>query len=647
VKPTNTDDKPAVDQAPLQKLLAAAYVVQQHNARLQAGQPAEGGYSQVLKEIRELQEQLRTSNLGLREQIALITSRVRQMTRASGASVGLVIGEQLEYYAASGSAAKLAGGSVPRDSSLANECLRTGHPIECREAETDPSANFEQCRELGIKALVAVPIKLEGMTAGVLEVDFAETNSFDDQELRTCQLAAALVAEAILKPLSQQAENAIPNVPGENEKNGKRLDVHDTESLLAALAKIRPKLERLASNSDTASRATSGATPPMGGGYTEPAETATGICPSCGHTMDENEVFCTGCGKPHQTQRLWSSLLELQRKAEKSARENPTPEAGADSPDDALEVFPSELEEIVSKYSSEPFEKPEKRSPEVPLPDFARELVSENFSDSDQDLQGEPISRVVHERNLERDEVELKGDGSESPRIAEETERPFLIEKSGQVPPSPTEVYPPFTGFASETNLLSLPTDTETAPSETAAEVHDEPIPRMSIDAAEETLAEPDAPWNSATQTKAWLEKERDKGPWLGRMWQQHRANIYLAAASVLLVAALLSWAMPDPTPLSSVGEHSAGKTHRREAPAQPELTLWEQLLVSVGLAEPPPPEAADPGNPDTQVWVDVHTALYYCPGAELYGKTPGGKTTSQRQAQEDQFQPALRRACQ
>jgi hypothetical protein len=64
-----------------------------------------------------------------------------------------------------------------------------------------------------------------------------------------------------------------------------------------------------------------------------------------------------------------------------------------------------------------------------------------------------------------------------------------------------------------------------------------------------------------------------------------------------------------------------------------------------MGLAEAPdPPEYK--GNPNAQVWVDLHTALYYCPGSDLYGKTPKGKTTSQRDAQLDQFEPASRKAC-
>src|SRR5438270_664916 len=82
-----------------------------------------------------------------------------------------------------------------------------------------------------------------------------------------------------------------------------------------------------------------------------------------------------------------------------------------------------------------------------------------------------------------------------------------------------------------------------------------------------------------------------------------------------------------------------------RKHPATPNLTLCEKLLVSLGLAEPPPAPTYQ-GNPATQVWIDVHTALYYCPGADLYSKTDGGKIISQREAQQDQFEPANREAC-
>jgi hypothetical protein len=89
-----------------------------------------------------------------------------------------------------------------------------------------------------------------------------------------------------------------------------------------------------------------------------------------------------------------------------------------------------------------------------------------------------------------------------------------------------------------------------------------------------------------------------------------------------------------------------SGNTHRRkQLDPNADLSVFDKLLIGLGLAEAPDaPEYK--GNPETQVWVDLHTALYYCPGSDLYGKTPKGKISSQRDAQLDQFEPAYRKAC-
>ena len=69
-------------------------------------------------------------------------------------------------------------------------------------------------------------------------------------------------------------------------------------------------------------------------------------------------------------------------------------------------------------------------------------------------------------------------------------------------------------------------------------------------------------------------------------------------------------------------------------------------MLIAVGIAEEAPPVVHYRGDPDMKVWVDTHTALYYCPGDELYGKSKDGHFTTQREAQADRFEPAERSAC-
>jgi putative methionine-R-sulfoxide reductase with GAF domain len=123
------------------------------------------------------------------------------------------------------------------------------------------------------------------------------------------------------------------------------------------------------------------------------------------------------------------------------------------------------------------------------------------------------------------------------------------------------------------------------------------------------------------------------KQSWLRHQWNVNRANFYLAGAALVLMIVL-----------SGVGTNSAIDLPPANG-SVPQLTLLERMLVGLGIAEAPQAPAYY-GNPDTPVWVDLHTALYYCPGSDLYGKTEGGKIATQRSAQMDQFEPAHRKAC-
>jgi hypothetical protein len=80
---------------------------------------------------------------------------------------------------------------------------------------------------------------------------------------------------------------------------------------------------------------------------------------------------------------------------------------------------------------------------------------------------------------------------------------------------------------------------------------------------------------------------------------------------------------------------------------AKPSLSAWDQALIALGIAEAPPaPEVHLQGDPGVKVWIDPHTALYYCPGEEQYGQAANGRFSSQREAQMDRFEPAGRSAC-
>jgi hypothetical protein len=154
------------------------------------------------------------------------------------------------------------------------------------------------------------------------------------------------------------------------------------------------------------------------------------------------------------------------------------------------------------------------------------------------------------------------------------------------------------------------------------------------------------ADWSSASSARVFLERfvSSKRTGRLLQLWNAHRGDIYLGIA-VILVACVIRWGLWSSHPVKATATPAAATaTHRKPAP-DPGLSFFDRVLIQLGLAEAPEPQE-DKGNPGVQVWVDLRTALYYCPGTDLYGKTPQGKFTTQREAQLDQFEPAYRKAC-
>jgi hypothetical protein len=212
------------------------------------------------------------------------------------------------------------------------------------------------------------------------------------------------------------------------------------------------------------------------------------------------------------------------------------------------------------------------------------------------------------------------------------------------------------------TSSLDLPEDADEPVERPAVEmreiagVEDEDLPMVADELSAESpdrsqaLAKPQvahpADWGSAASARAFLERfvSSKRTGRLLQLWNAHRGDIYLGIA-VILVACVIRWGLWSNHPVKATGTPAAvTATHRKPSP-DPGLSFFDRVLIQLGLAEAPEPQE-DKGNPGVQVWVDLRTALYYCPGTDLYGKTPQGKFTTQREAQLDQFEPAYRKAC-
>lgn len=173
-------------------------------------------------------------------------------------------------------------------------------------------------------------------------------------------------------------------------------------------------------------------------------------------------------------------------------------------------------------------------------------------------------------------------------------------------------------------------------------DVHEDPIAQEESTSQEEPqpvesdwfskfpeLAEIQSPAESSNTGDPVVDAFRDAISRARQRWQAMnlpRADLYLGIAILIAILAIL-W----PSPVLS---------------QKPGLQPWQRILVMLGVAEAPPSPVHYHGNPNARVWVDSHTALYYCPGEEQYGKSPNGHFAAQREAQLEQFEPAGRAVC-
>jgi putative methionine-R-sulfoxide reductase with GAF domain len=371
----------------------------------------------------------------------------------------------------------------------------------------------------------------------------------------------------------------------EEEVTWKQSLASERAMMLEALEKLKPNLAALVEPAPVKSAAVTPKLAPV-----RQVAADTYFCGNCGHEMTVGERFCGQCGTPragNETPAIAPIALPQQSMSQSafSAHSQPVPD-----PRHAAVTGMRPDESLVESLAEE-------------FPDLFKdpELGGESTSTATQSAEPLVNSQAPSELSLHlKEELETAGD-STVPEIASEHE---LADRK-------------------DTTLEG------TEEQETAL-----------------AAAAPNADWSSAQSAREFLEqvaagKQRSG---LGRFWDTRRGDIYLAIA-VILVACVIRWgiwsnhsvgATATPAPTGASAPHNAPDA---------DLSMFDRMLISLGLADAPQvPE--DKGNSSTQVWVDLHTALYYCPGADAYGKGAKGKFMTQRDAQLDSYEPAYRKAC-
>ena len=516
---TGTKPNPVLDESGFQQLLAAAYVLQQHNDSLHAKDPRLDA-AWIFSQISEIENLVRQGGLSLADAAKLVGERLCSITGAVSASICLLQEDRAECVNEAGIGAQSVGRSLAAATPAALERLKNGRQFQSLDAQSDGRLDAAICSELGVRSLLAVPIQKSDETKGLIEVRWGLANAIHECDVRTCRLMANLLAEVL--DHSDPVTEFTPQKRSEVKTDNSASDVGSD------LPARNPDAQEAESSSDLAEH-----------------------CRVCGRPFSSDETFCGRCSMPRVAasangeglQSKWASMWFMQQA--KEAR--PERKTG--------KFWPSE--------------------PKLPWPS-----TTGNASQAELREQ-KPETRAVPPQSV------------------------FTAPSPKTVPPIPSRTH------------LSL---SEVASS---GETVEYAVPGHGLRILEdESAAEP-----GPEGPKSFFSRLRPSHFVRIKISRRTIALAICSAAAILFVASWLSW----------------------PAQSSSHLSWFDSLLVDFGLAEVqarrPAPVFA--GNPNVRVWEDVHTALYYCPDSDLYGKTPGGRFSTQQSAQEDQFEPATRVACQ
>jgi putative methionine-R-sulfoxide reductase with GAF domain len=163
-------------------------------------QPVRPDYTSILIALAAVKREVDSAGRDLERALGLVADRAQTFTRAGGAAIALADGSNQDEIVCRGCAGPDApplGTRLDLGSSFSGECIRTGKVLRCEDSETDLLADRESCRLLGIRSMVAVPVRDGDAVIGLLEVFSPQPGAFIANDEMILQRMAGMISSAL------------------------------------------------------------------------------------------------------------------------------------------------------------------------------------------------------------------------------------------------------------------------------------------------------------------------------------------------------------------------------------------------------------------------------------------------------------------
>ena len=169
--------------------------------------PPRPGYTDTLTALSAVQREVEALASDLPGALRLIAARAQVLLRASGTALALADRTPgfMVCRATSGPDAPPIGTRLEIGSGFSGECVKTGRLLRCDDAENDSRVDRKSCRALGIRSILAAPVRVGEKSIGILEAFSPQPGCFSDNDGSVLQRLAETVLAAVNR--AARAEN--------------------------------------------------------------------------------------------------------------------------------------------------------------------------------------------------------------------------------------------------------------------------------------------------------------------------------------------------------------------------------------------------------------------------------------------------------
>jgi hypothetical protein len=176
-----------------------------NSAMLQAApqKPASSpGYTSLVNEWADIERDIEIYGPDLDPALHLVAQRALTLTWASGTAIALINKSkpsEMICRARAGTDSPEIGARLEAGSGFSGECVRSGKTITCDDTEYDTRVDRKSCRALGVRSIVATPVKRGDEIIGILEIFSPEPAAFWENDITILQRLAGFISRAVYR----------------------------------------------------------------------------------------------------------------------------------------------------------------------------------------------------------------------------------------------------------------------------------------------------------------------------------------------------------------------------------------------------------------------------------------------------------------